>query len=956
MALRATTRTVPAEPTLPASAEPRLTQPGVLMGTPAYMPPEQARGELDRVGPASDVYALGGILYELLTGRPPFPACPLSDMVRLIETQPAPVPSRTRRGVPGRVDAVCRRAMAKDPADRVASMDDFAEALGPFAARGGGKRLRLVVAAAAAAAFVLLLAAGVVFYVKTDYGTVEVRLKDSSADVEVTVDGKEISLTENGRVTTVRAGPHGLEVKGPNFETESRQFKVTRGEKTVVEVELRPKAAPAADRARLAELLRRGGGLVERGQFAELDQVVAEALKIDPESPGALALRATSRAARGDLAGARADVDAALKLNPETARALFLRGYLYEHDGKTDESIADYTAALLVDPAFAAAWSNRGKMYIDRGDYRQAVADTTKAIGLSATHVNAYVNRAGAHACLGEYEKARADYDAAVKLAPNNAQIWFQRSAFYAKIGDAKKAAADWEKAKGLDPSLRIENRAILPDPPKPPERKKLTAAESEAVDEALKKAEIAFASNRLEECRRAAEEAVRIDPTSAPAREVRARVWAPLGRLQEARKEADEAVRLDPTLAGAYFVRGTTRQKLNDPAGAIADLTIALRLDPKLGLAWNNRGWSFRLREQFHRAIADLNRAVESGQWAAAAYSNRGECYVYLGDYEKALADFVKAAELQPANGQFRLICAAIRARLGDPDGAAKDRERAFAIDKQLASAPPVELPAPLPPPKKDPDLSAAAPDEKQAPADRTRLAGLLARGRQLLGQGRFNDLGPIADDALRIDPESPGALALRATFRAAGNDLVRARADAEAALKLNPETQRALMVRAHLNAEDGKFDEAVADLTAAARLDPADAVAWANRASCYLRKGEYRQVIADATEAIARGFPRHQPYMNRAAAHACLGEYDKALADYDAARRIAPEDVAVLLQRSALHAKMGDAEKAAADWKKAREMDPALQPESRPTIPDPPKPPQRKKLSDEEAGALAG
>ncbi len=306
------------------------------MGTPAYMPPEQARGELDRIGPASDVYALGAILYELLTGRPPFPATPLHEMVRLIETQPAPIPSAARSGVPRGLDAICRRAMAKDPKDRYQTMDEFAAALALLAAQA--RRRRMWRAAVAGALLMVLIAvAGVVFYVKTDNGTLEIRINDPAAGVKVTVDGQEITLTDGARVTKLRAGPHGLLVEGDGFKTESRDFTVTRGKNPAVVVTLQPIKKqvpvtpdsdpkppvldPPADRTKLARLLRRGDGLIRRGQFGELETVVAEALKIDPQSPGALALRATTRAARQDVDGAEADVEAALKLNPETLQA-----------------------------------------------------------------------------------------------------------------------------------------------------------------------------------------------------------------------------------------------------------------------------------------------------------------------------------------------------------------------------------------------------------------------------------------------------------------------------------------------------------------------------------------------------------------------------------------------------------------------------------------------------------
>lgn len=103
-------------------------------GTPAYMPPEQARGDSAAVGPRSDVYALGVMLFELLTGKLPFTGGSVAEVIARVLTAPPPPPSALAPNVPPGLDAVCRQAMAKAPDDRFATAQDMAAALGPFLA------------------------------------------------------------------------------------------------------------------------------------------------------------------------------------------------------------------------------------------------------------------------------------------------------------------------------------------------------------------------------------------------------------------------------------------------------------------------------------------------------------------------------------------------------------------------------------------------------------------------------------------------------------------------------------------------------------------------------------------------------------------------------------------------------------------------------------------------------
>ncbi|GEM_PF-1768956 len=226
---------------------PTLTEDGVVLGTPAYMSPEQSLGE-KAVGPTSDVFALGAMLYECITGRPPFEAPSLPALLeRVAEANPIP-PRAFRMGLPRDLETICLKALEKDPARRYPDASALAADLGRWIAREPvearppswlrrGARLarRHPRTTASTILVTALLVVGTAVWLVP--GTLNLRIRPAGA--KVTIEGRSWTATEAALPIDLRAGAYEVLVDAPDHARQVLGVRVERGRVRDVTVELR---------------------------------------------------------------------------------------------------------------------------------------------------------------------------------------------------------------------------------------------------------------------------------------------------------------------------------------------------------------------------------------------------------------------------------------------------------------------------------------------------------------------------------------------------------------------------------------------------------------------------------------------------------------------------------------------------------------------------------------------
>ncbi|MGE0433426.1 MAG: protein kinase, partial [Planctomycetota bacterium] len=494
-----------------------LTLDGQIVGTLPFMPPEQAAGEHDTLDERADVYALGAILYTILTGRPPF-AGPQNDAMRQAVFNGAFARPRRvagRRRVPRDLEAITLRAMAREPEDRyanVAAMQaDILRWLNdePVLARRPGRLDRLVHwlrrhrgLTATMMAVGLVLGASVISLLWLRYQSDMQRLHDQRMETEVRQrdDAMREEAERRSRLADIKrlAGETeldrlrlalGLELRGQaddainefrrrwaaataqgiahrDVVTGMRREEVERYAAALRDVIQNPDRAtnPAA----LALDWFRLGLLLDVGLHDSIRAIPAytHALELDPGLVSALSNRGSCWLAQGENQAALDDYNAAALIAPDDARVLTNRALARARLGDLRGALRDADRAVLIAPSTALCYLNRGAVHRDLGDYGSSIQDYTRVLELLPESYDGLVGRAQVLALTGHPTEAIGDYTRAIRARPDDYRPYQARALCYMALNRPQEMADDLTIALRIFPDnpAALTNRAIALD------------------------------------------------------------------------------------------------------------------------------------------------------------------------------------------------------------------------------------------------------------------------------------------------------------------------------------------------------------------------------------------------------------------------------------------------------------------------------------------------------------
>ncbi len=192
--------------------------------------------------------------------------------------------------------------------------------------------------------------------------------------------------------------------------------------------------------------------LLQRCQFIEAEQLIAEALRINPSEPGALNNRGNALRGLGRHEEALASFDKAITLKPDYAEAFYNRGVALQDLGRFEEALASYERAIALRPHYIEALNNRGSIFRCLKRLDEALASYDSAIALKPDYVDALTNRGAILQELKRHDEALTSYEKALALKPNHVEALSNRGVTLHALTRYDEALASYEKVIALKP------------------------------------------------------------------------------------------------------------------------------------------------------------------------------------------------------------------------------------------------------------------------------------------------------------------------------------------------------------------------------------------------------------------------------------------------------------------------------------------------------------------------
>jgi tetratricopeptide (TPR) repeat protein len=781
------------------------TEFGAVVGTLEYMSPEQAKLNALDIDTRSDIYALGVLLYELLTGTTPFDRKRLSqaafdEMLRIIREEEPPRPSTrlsTTEELPtiaanhgmepkqlsslvrGELDWIVMKCLEKDRNRRYETAnalaldvqrylhDEPVQACPPsgwYRFRKFARRNKQALLTASVIALATLVAVGGLA------GSIGWVVRDRTAQREAREGEAGFSLRQAAQL---------LEQGNPSEATAwARRAELVLAGAEAPAVLQRRLGEVRADLDMVARLeqIRIGQSAVEQEHFAvaEADPKYAQAFRdygIDVEAlqTDRAAEHIRGRSIRLELAGALDDW-----------------AHVRRQRKPRDPSWRHLNAvAAAADPD---EQRNRLRKAWEQND-RQALEKLAGSSGLTSQPPMTL-------ALLGNALRRSGSTQLAVTLL-RKAQLRYP-NAFWINEGLGfclmELRPPRWQEA------LPYYHAALALRPTSPGVLLNLANALSDKGDH--------------EGCISLLNEALRLKPDFAMAWSNRGKEYWIMRQWDKALADCARAIELKPGLAMAWYNRGNTYSSLRQWDKALADYTKAVELEPDYADAWHNRGATFHSLGRQDKALADYAKAIELKPGLAMAWYNRGNTYSSLRQWDKALADYTRAVELEPdyANAWHNRGNTYLQLRLFDK--ALADYTKAIELKPNLADS-------------------------------------WYNRGNTCQDLRRWDRAVADYTRAVELQPDFAEAWTNRGNTYLQLRQFDKALADYTKAIELKPDLTEAWIGRGLAHRNLGQCDKALADYTRAIELKPGVAIAWNNRGTAYHSLRQWDKALADYTAA---------------------------------------------------------------------------------------------------------